>query len=82
VVAGSPQQVTDKMANVIEGLRVGQLMLLCQIGSMPPELVRKNTQMFAQEVMPHLRNIWSGYQDHWMPKPLTQRAQPQPVGAK
>jgi len=82
VVAGSPQQVTDKMANVIEGLRVGQLMLLCQIGSMPPELVRKNTQMFAQEVMPHLRNIWSGYQDRWMPKPLTQRAQPQPVGAK
>jgi hypothetical protein len=70
------------MANVIEGLRVGQLMLLMQIGSMPPELVRKNTEMFAREVMPHLRNIWSDYEDKWTPKPLAQRAQPQPVGAK
>jgi alkanesulfonate monooxygenase SsuD/methylene tetrahydromethanopterin reductase-like flavin-dependent oxidoreductase (luciferase family) len=82
VVAGSPQQVTEKMANVIEGLRVGQLMLLLQIGSMPPELVRKNTEMFAREVRPHLQNIWSNYEDHWTPRPLTQRATPQPVGAK
>ena len=82
VVAGSPQQVTEKMAGVIEGLRVGQLMLLCQIGSMPPELVRKNTELFAREVMPHLRGIWSNYEDRWSPKPLAQRATPQPVGAK
>ena len=82
VVAGSPQQVVDKMATVIEGLRVGQLMLLMQIGSMPPELVRKNTELFAREVMPHLRGFWSEYEDRWTPKPLAQRAVPAPIGAK
>jgi alkanesulfonate monooxygenase SsuD/methylene tetrahydromethanopterin reductase-like flavin-dependent oxidoreductase (luciferase family) len=82
VIAGSPQQVIDKMAGVIEGLRVGQLMLLMQIGSMPPELVRKNTELFAREVMPHLRGFWNEYEDHWYPKPLSQRAIPAPVGAK
>ena len=82
VVAGSPQQVVDKMATVIEGLRVGQLMLLMQIGSMPPELVRKNTELFAREVMPHLRGFWNNYEDRWYPKPLAQRARPAPVGAK
>jgi alkanesulfonate monooxygenase SsuD/methylene tetrahydromethanopterin reductase-like flavin-dependent oxidoreductase (luciferase family) len=82
VVAGSPQEVTDKMANVIEGLRVGQLMVLCQIGSMPPELVKKNTEMFAREVMPHLKGIWSQYEDKWTPKPLAERVEPQPVAAK
>jgi alkanesulfonate monooxygenase SsuD/methylene tetrahydromethanopterin reductase-like flavin-dependent oxidoreductase (luciferase family) len=82
VVAGSPQQVIDKMSTVIEGLRVGQLMLLMQIGSMPPELVRKNTELFAREVMPHLRGFWSNYEDRWYPKPLAQRARPAPVGAK
>ena len=30
-------------------------MILQQIGSMPPELVRKNTELFAREVMPHMR---------------------------
>ena len=82
VVAGSPQQVIDKMSTVIEGLRVGQLMLLMQIGSMPPELVRKNTELFAREVMPHLRGFWSNYEDRWYPKPLAERARPAPVGAK
>jgi alkanesulfonate monooxygenase SsuD/methylene tetrahydromethanopterin reductase-like flavin-dependent oxidoreductase (luciferase family) len=79
VIAGSPQQVIEKMSNVIEGLRIGQLMLLMQIGSMPPELVRKNTELFAREVMPHLRGFWSTYEDRWMPKPLAQRATPQPA---
>jgi alkanesulfonate monooxygenase SsuD/methylene tetrahydromethanopterin reductase-like flavin-dependent oxidoreductase (luciferase family) len=76
VVAGSPQQVTEKMAEVIQGLRIGQLMVLCQIGSMPKELANKNTELFAREVMPHLRTIWSGYEDKWTPKPLAQRAEP------
>ena len=79
VVAGSPQQVTDKMAQVIEGLRVGQLMVLCQIGSMPKELAMKNTEMFAREVRPHLQNFWSEYEDKWTPRPLAQRAQPAAV---
>jgi alkanesulfonate monooxygenase SsuD/methylene tetrahydromethanopterin reductase-like flavin-dependent oxidoreductase (luciferase family) len=79
VVAGSPEQVTERMAKVITELRVGQLMVLCQIGSMPPELVRKNTELFAREVMPHLRGFWSEYPDNWSPKPLTARAEPAPV---
>jgi hypothetical protein len=54
-------------------------MVLLQFGSMPPELVRKNTELFAKEVMPHLRGLWSEYEDKWWIKPLvqTQRATPQ-----
>ena len=45
---------------VIKGLRVGNLMVLVQIGSMPHELTLKNIDLFAQEVLPHLRDIWAG----------------------
>jgi alkanesulfonate monooxygenase SsuD/methylene tetrahydromethanopterin reductase-like flavin-dependent oxidoreductase (luciferase family) len=81
VIAGSPAQVTERLGHVIEGLRVGQLMVLCQIGSMPKELVLKNTELLAREVLPHLRGIWREWEDRWTPKPLAKRAQPAPVAA-
>ncbi|MCH8900696.1 MAG: hypothetical protein IIC88_00170, partial [Chloroflexi bacterium] len=51
-------------------------------GSMPPELVRKNTELFAREVLPHVRKLWSEYEDHWWINPLPQeeRTAPAPVG--
>ena len=56
-------------------------MLLSQFGDMPRELAFKNTELFATEVMPHLRDMWSEYEDHWWPQPLDadQRADVQPV---
>lgn len=70
IIAGSPRTVRDGLREAIKSLRCGHLMLLFQIGSMPPELVRKSTEMFAREVMPHLRDMWPGYEDRWWPKRL------------
>ena len=81
VIAGSPATVRDRMREAIKSLGVGHLMLLCQFGDMPKELALKNTQLFATEVMPHLRDIWSEWDDRWWPKPLSsdQRTEPQPI---
>ncbi len=81
VIAGSPETVRQRLREAIETLRVGHLMVLCQFGDMPRELVFKNTELFAKEVMPHLQDIWSDYEDHWWPSPLQsdERAQPRPI---
>ena len=72
VIAGSPSTVTEKLHEAITGLKVGHLMVLCQFGDMPKELTNQNTALFAQEVMPNLRNIWKDYEDHWWPKPIAE----------
>jgi hypothetical protein len=48
---------------------------------MPPELVRKSTDLFAREVMPHLRDLWTGFEDKWSPKrlPADELAMPAPL---
>jgi hypothetical protein len=43
------------------------LVVLLQIGSMPKELVFKNTELFGKEVLPYMRDTWKGYEDHWWP---------------
>jgi alkanesulfonate monooxygenase SsuD/methylene tetrahydromethanopterin reductase-like flavin-dependent oxidoreductase (luciferase family) len=82
IIAGGPESVRQQLEEVAKALNVGQMMLLLQFGSMPRELVRKNTELFATEVMPHLRNLWSDYEDHWWIKPLPGEAQarPEPAG--
>src|SRR5262249_56523658 len=67
VIAGSPRTVRDELTECVRSLRVGHLMVLLQIGSMPPELCRKNTELFAREVLPHLRDLWAGHADRWWP---------------
>ena len=67
------------MREAVEGLRVGHLMVLLQIGSMPKDLTMQNTALFASEVMPKLRGMWNGYEDHWWPNPIANRAVPDPV---
>jgi alkanesulfonate monooxygenase SsuD/methylene tetrahydromethanopterin reductase-like flavin-dependent oxidoreductase (luciferase family) len=76
IIAGSPASVRDRLKEAVTSMRVGQLMLLCQFGSMPWELTIKNTELFAKEVMPHLRGLWSEWEDQWWPKPLAHRAHP------
>ena len=51
--------------------------VLQMIGSMPKELVLKNTELFAKEVMPAVKKIWAGeWKDRWSPQPLPERAVP------
>jgi hypothetical protein len=62
--------VIENLRKAAEGLRVGHLMVLLQIGSMPPDLTMKNTELFATQVMPHLHNMWDEYEDNWWPQPM------------
>ena len=82
VIAGSPQTVIENLRNAVEGLRVGHLMTLLQIGSMPRDLTMKNTEMFATQVKPYLEDMWDEYEDRWWPQPVSadERAVPAPVG--
>ncbi len=78
IIAGSPKTVRDRLTEAVKTLRCGHLMCLMQIGSMPAHLVRKSTELFAREVMPHVRGLWSEYEDRWSPHPLpaAERARP------
>ena len=52
VIAGSPDTVTERLIEACHGLRVGNLVALLQIGSMPHELTKQNITLFAEQVMP------------------------------
>jgi hypothetical protein len=81
VIAGSPATVRERLREAMKSLNCGHLMILIQLGSMPPELVRKSTELFAREVMPHMRDLWAGWEDKWSPRglPQEQRAKPAPL---
>jgi alkanesulfonate monooxygenase SsuD/methylene tetrahydromethanopterin reductase-like flavin-dependent oxidoreductase (luciferase family) len=83
VIAGSPSTVRDRLKEeVVKGLRVGNLMVLLQIGSMPHELTLENIELFARSVLPDLRGAWDdeGWVNHWWPEQL-RGAAAEPVAA-
>jgi alkanesulfonate monooxygenase SsuD/methylene tetrahydromethanopterin reductase-like flavin-dependent oxidoreductase (luciferase family) len=55
VIAGSPQTVHDRMVDLANTLRVGNIFCLFQVGDMPADKVRHSTQLFADKVMPRLK---------------------------
>ena len=79
VIAGSSATVRDRLIEAVKMLRVGHLMCLLHIGTMPKDLTRKNTELFAKEVLPALKPIYSQYEDPWWPERLKQ-AVPSAVG--
>jgi alkanesulfonate monooxygenase SsuD/methylene tetrahydromethanopterin reductase-like flavin-dependent oxidoreductase (luciferase family) len=84
VIAGSPATVRDQLKQAVRGLRVGNLMVLLQFGSMPHHLAIKNIDLFANEVFPHLREIWDdeGWVNEWWPERLREpRRRPQGTGS-
>ena len=77
VIVGSPATVRDQLKEAIETLRIGNLMILLQIGSMPHELTLKNTDLFFNEVAPALRDMWDDeWENRWWPKRLRQARPP------
>ena len=76
VIGGSPQSVADQLEEAVRKLRVGNLMVLLHIGSMPHELTKKNIAMFSKEVLPKIRHIWDdeGWENAWWPERLRQPA--------
>ena len=79
VIAGGPDTVRERMEDMIKSLRVGLVFGLFHQGSMPDWLTRYNTQMFAEKVMPQLRNMWPEYEgdNRWWIKPLEGRVEPE-----
>ena len=75
VIVGSPETVVKELTHAVKELRVGNLMLLLQFGDMPKELAMKNTTLFANEVMPHVKDIWSEYETRWWPEKLSKAPQ-------
>jgi alkanesulfonate monooxygenase SsuD/methylene tetrahydromethanopterin reductase-like flavin-dependent oxidoreductase (luciferase family) len=70
IIAGGPDTVRQQTEELIKKLRVGHVLLGCQIGSAPSELVNRATRLAGEQILPKLRHIYSDYEDRWWPKPL------------
>jgi alkanesulfonate monooxygenase SsuD/methylene tetrahydromethanopterin reductase-like flavin-dependent oxidoreductase (luciferase family) len=79
VIAGSPETVRQRMEELIKGLHVGHVFCLIHVGNMPDWKTRYSTKLFAEKVMPHLRNMWPEWKDdnRWWCKPLENRLEPE-----
>ena len=56
VVVGSPKTVRDQLSKLRDETRAGKLITMLQFGTLSDELTKRNMEMFASEVMPHLKN--------------------------
>jgi alkanesulfonate monooxygenase SsuD/methylene tetrahydromethanopterin reductase-like flavin-dependent oxidoreductase (luciferase family) len=70
VIIGSPDEVAEQLREVATTLNVGHLMLLLQFGNMSKQLTQFNTRLFAEKVMPQLRDMFSDWEDRWWPQPM------------
>lgn len=78
VIAGSPETVRQRMEELIKGLHVGNIFCLMHVGNMPKDKCMYSTKLFAEKVMPKLRNMFPEYKDDdrfWC-KPMAQPAVP------
>ncbi|WP_218127481.1 LLM class flavin-dependent oxidoreductase [Belnapia rosea] len=71
VIIGSPDEVAEQLREVATTLNVGHLMLLLQFGNMSKQLTKYNTRLFAEQVMPKLRDLFSDWEDRWWPQPIS-----------
>ena len=69
-IAGSPETVRQRMEELIKTLRVGNIFCLMHVGNMPNDKVHVFHALFAEKVMPKLRNMWPDWNNHddrfWM----------------
>jgi alkanesulfonate monooxygenase SsuD/methylene tetrahydromethanopterin reductase-like flavin-dependent oxidoreductase (luciferase family) len=79
VIAGSPETVRERMEEMIKSLRIGTVFCLMHMGNMPDWKTRYSTQLFAEKVMPSLRDIWPELEsdDRWWPKGMENRVRPE-----
>ena len=73
VVAGDPDQVAERLREVCLEMNVGHLMLLCQFGNMSTELAQYNTRLYAERVLPQIRDLFDDrWEDPWWPQPMAE----------
>jgi alkanesulfonate monooxygenase SsuD/methylene tetrahydromethanopterin reductase-like flavin-dependent oxidoreductase (luciferase family) len=72
VIAGSASTVRDHLLQFCRDYGIGNLHAMLGFGSLPRNLVMKNIQLFCEEVLPHLRDLWTDtdHQHHWWPERL------------
>lgn len=63
IIAGSPETVRQRMEDLIKGLNVGNIFCLMHVGDMPADKCMYSTKLFAEKVMPKLRNMFPDW-DH------------------
>jgi len=56
-VCGSPATVKKAFQGYWNEMRFGNLLVMCQFGTLPADLTRKNLELFAREVMPALKAL-------------------------
>jgi len=78
VIAGSPETVRQRMEDLIKGLRVGNIFCLMHVGDMPADKCMYSTKLFAEKVMPKLRNMFPEWADdnRFWSSPMAERARP------
>jgi alkanesulfonate monooxygenase SsuD/methylene tetrahydromethanopterin reductase-like flavin-dependent oxidoreductase (luciferase family) len=74
VIIGSPDEVAAQLREVAKNLNVGHLMMLLQFGNMAKDLAKYNTQLFSEQVMPQLHDVFAGWEDRWWPQPMDRSA--------
>tara|TARA_R110002096_G_scaffold198195_1_gene381919 strand:- start:748 stop:2016 length:1269 start_codon:yes stop_codon:yes gene_type:complete len=71
VITGTPDQVAERLRAIAKEMNVGHLMMLLQFGNMSKQLTQYNTRLFAEKVMPQLRDLFDDeWEDHWWPNPM------------
>jgi len=55
IVCGSPNTVRQALEAYWKDMRFGNLLVLCQFGTLPADLTRRNMELFAREVMPAVK---------------------------
>lgn len=72
IIVGSPETVRAQLTELATTLRFGNLHAMLQFGSMPHDMAQRNIDLFAREVMPHLKTLWgdSDYEHRWWPERL------------
>jgi alkanesulfonate monooxygenase SsuD/methylene tetrahydromethanopterin reductase-like flavin-dependent oxidoreductase (luciferase family) len=54
-VVGSPKTVREQLERQRDATGANNLVTMLQFGTLSDELTKRNMEMFAAEVMPHLR---------------------------
>ncbi len=57
IVCGSPASARRALGAYWKDMRFGNLLVLCQFGTLPGDLTRKNMELFAREVMPAVKSL-------------------------
>jgi alkanesulfonate monooxygenase SsuD/methylene tetrahydromethanopterin reductase-like flavin-dependent oxidoreductase (luciferase family) len=72
VIVGSADQVAEELTAITSERRIGHLLAILSLGSMPAEVSRHNVEAFATGVLPRLRELWpeEEWPNHWWPRRL------------